>query len=1430
MKSLSSKTYQCGVTIQGLTTLSGTVYLTGITNTASWDHVIVGTTAQGQIYTRTYAQLMSDITSGIGLSGYVPTSRTLTINGVSYDLTANRSWTITTPYVSKLQHQVKAGVAINKGQAVYVTSADGTNMIVGLASNASEATSSKTMGLLDATVSTNGFANVVTEGLLDGLDTSTAGAAGDPVWLGTGGNLIYGLGSKPYAPAHLVFIGIVTRKNSNNGEIFVKVQNGFELKEIHDVDLITTAPVNGHILGFDGTLWVNKTVASWLGYTPASASGTTNYLSKFTGSTTLGNSQIFDNGTNVGIGNSSPSQKLDVSGYAKFTSGIILDGGATSHYREFIWNTSGFNRWDLYVYGAEPGSNVGGDLFLARYADNGAYLGNAVIFQRSTGNVGIGTTSPYSKLEITPSSVAWGEGIVINPASGYSAVFYRLEGAQGSNYTGTWAVGKAFSGDGGGELLQVVKNGLTGSAAYRVDASQQWKTNGDSIFGFNVGIGTTSPGNKLHIVGAANGSDAGNIRIDSTDQYGGLVINENTTFRTFLGYGNANHIFSNAQSDSTALRAANYLHLGASSVATITINASDNVGIGTTSPAYKLDVATGNDNAIRILNSSGSNNNGLALSVGSGTPWLDFYGGRFDIKYNTSPGSWNSGANTFLSILSSGNVGIGTTNPYEKLEVSGAISATGSVVGLSAQGHSTTLAVQSGISFLYAVDWGAEFKPLSVQAKTISLETGTGSTTSRLFIDNLGNVGIGTISPSYKLQVNADGAGLYVLGANTAPYTQTIASFVYGGNGNSINIENQGGKASIQARAGGSTMDLLLNPAGSNVGIGTTSPGAKLDVNGAQIIQSAAGFGTDADQAALFLSNTANFGLSGNFSGYSRNLIKSDGGSILTVGRWNTSLIGELSIESGSSGLIKFLAGASERMRISSAGNVGIGTDSPASKLDLYNGTDLGLGANGIRVQRPGAYGQYGYLEYLPSSDVTVLGSLYTGGGSSVFGQIYFRQHSSTTSRDIMVINSSGNVGIGTSSPSDKLQVQNGNLSLYSNSYGNTGLIRHFGTDSLEKYQQGLTTGGDFYQYTFSGLNHIFYTNNGNERMRITSGGNVGIGTNAPTSKLQVNGQFRQLYSRAFIANPLDTDGYAGHIIVNSNNANGDLAGISLYTNSSYNAAAGLFALQESSTAASMVFYTGSNFGTEKMRITSGGNVGIGTTTPATLLDVSGVITATGGNSTNWNTAYGWGNHASANYVPQARTLTINGTTYDLSANRSWTIATTTPGGSDTQVQYNSSGSLAGASALTYNSTTNRVGINQAFPGYDLDVNGQVRVQDKLRVGTGNGVVHMSSTATINPSATTVVWAQTVSVGMCAFIEYYILNNNSLTDQRAGTIMVTWNQSGTPTIAHTETTTPDIGSTTTVNFTSSLVGSDARINAVNSSANPYTMVMSFKYF
>jgi hypothetical protein len=176
----------------------------------------------------------------------------------------NTQWIDEAPaasFTSTIKHKVKLGLAIAKGQAVYVSSANGTNMVVSKASNTSEATSSKTMGLLETGGSTNAQVNVVTEGLLTGLNTSAA-TIGDPVWLGTNGDLIYGLTNKPYAPAHLVFIGVVTRVNSSNGEIFVKVQNGFELKEIHDVDLITNAPTNNQLLAYNSTsgLWKNKSV------------------------------------------------------------------------------------------------------------------------------------------------------------------------------------------------------------------------------------------------------------------------------------------------------------------------------------------------------------------------------------------------------------------------------------------------------------------------------------------------------------------------------------------------------------------------------------------------------------------------------------------------------------------------------------------------------------------------------------------------------------------------------------------------------------------------------------------------------------------------------------------------------------------------------------------------------------------------------------------------------------------------------------------------------------------------------------------------------------------------------------------------------------------------------------------------------------------
>lgn len=173
--------------------------------------------------------------------------------------------TVVTPsFVSTIKHLVKNGYdgTINKGQAVYVTGStgnDGTNMLIDRASNNIEMTSSKTMGLLETSLNRNEIGYVVTEGLLAGLNTNSANP-GDPVWLGTNGDLIYGLANKPVAPAHLVFIGIVTRKNQNNGEIFVKVQNGFEVEEIHNI--VLTNKTSGDMIKWNGSVWVNFKGAS----------------------------------------------------------------------------------------------------------------------------------------------------------------------------------------------------------------------------------------------------------------------------------------------------------------------------------------------------------------------------------------------------------------------------------------------------------------------------------------------------------------------------------------------------------------------------------------------------------------------------------------------------------------------------------------------------------------------------------------------------------------------------------------------------------------------------------------------------------------------------------------------------------------------------------------------------------------------------------------------------------------------------------------------------------------------------------------------------------------------------------------------------------------------------------------------------------------
>lgn len=147
------------------------------------------------------------------------------------------------------------GTTLNKGQVVYITGSDGNNPLISLADADTEGTSSKTIGLLKQTLLTGEHGYVITEGILEGVNTDGA-TAGQPIWLSsTAGAFVYG--TPPAEPAHSVYLGVVVRVQTNNGKIYVKVQNGFELNELHGVQISDVQPGDALVYNSVTGLWEN---------------------------------------------------------------------------------------------------------------------------------------------------------------------------------------------------------------------------------------------------------------------------------------------------------------------------------------------------------------------------------------------------------------------------------------------------------------------------------------------------------------------------------------------------------------------------------------------------------------------------------------------------------------------------------------------------------------------------------------------------------------------------------------------------------------------------------------------------------------------------------------------------------------------------------------------------------------------------------------------------------------------------------------------------------------------------------------------------------------------------------------------------------------------------------------------------------------------
>jgi len=204
------------------------------------------------------------------------------------------------------------GSQINKGQVVRVNGASTGNMTVALAQGNNDANTTTTIGVAAENIANSGTGMVIVTGLLGGLDTSTW-TAGDMLFISatTPGLLV---NAAPAAPNHAVRMGYVVSSNPNSGIIYVNVDNGYELDELHDVAYPTTL-ANNDFLVYTTNRWENKTPANArtaLGLGTAATSNTGDFATA---------SHVHGNITNAGAIGATANLPLITT-----TSGVVTTG------------------------------------------------------------------------------------------------------------------------------------------------------------------------------------------------------------------------------------------------------------------------------------------------------------------------------------------------------------------------------------------------------------------------------------------------------------------------------------------------------------------------------------------------------------------------------------------------------------------------------------------------------------------------------------------------------------------------------------------------------------------------------------------------------------------------------------------------------------------------------------------------------------------------------------------------------------------------------------------------------------------------------------------------------------------------------------------------------------------------------------------------
>jgi hypothetical protein len=586
------------------------------------------------------------------------------------------------------------------------------------------------------------------------------------------------------------------------------------------------------------------------------------------------------------------------------------------------------------------------------------------------------------------------------------------------------------------------------------------------------------------------------------------------------------------------------------------------VGIGTASPSAKLEVV-GEGNGTAKIGSAGFGSNYTGISL-NGTLSTGSYNFLSSTSNNNLYINRPTGNNIYfrvdnsdqMVILSSGNVGIGTTSPAVALDVNGAING--------------------GFLTISRAETSAVFTDTRTNIHT---------TTPSFKVQNTGDTSVTTLS--HRL-VDLDYAG------DAATVTGTYIRFLTGG------TERAGlGLTSDKFTITTDVAERLTIDSNGNVGIGTTSPAHTLDVNGKLRV------GTVVPQTSADLSvrrNGANieFGHGNRTSGYygtigvqgnngmpyialsadcesSVNTFTTRGfkGNVITTDGAGSLMFSQLTTANATGQSL------TERMRITAAGNVGIGTTSPSTRLEVLGAT----GVITIRTTYPTDLSQRGALLWKDATNITgAIDTRYDGTTVDMyFGSLYSSGYNSTTR---MVIKGNGNVGIGTTAPGYKLEVED------------TIGIKRAGVAATSTIQQ---TGAGLTVNAPSGYHPLIVQYAGTEFARINNSGNVGIGTTAPSSLLHVSGTNTSILS-SIVENTSSASGaYAGYLI-KSDYAHSYLPGLLLNssTNTAYAGADQLMLYQFHSKPISLVTNN-----IVRLMVSGAGNVGIGTTSPAHRLTIN---------------------------------------------------------------------------------------------------------------------------------------------------------------------------------------------------------------------------------